>query len=345
MSLLAASINRLQDAPCPDFVVRPAIAALVANARRQLAQDARDMDAEFAAVMAQRPIAEHTQAANAQHYELPARFFERVLGPRLKYSSGYYETPDATLAQAEDAALARTCQNAGLADGQAVLELGCGWGSLSLWMAASYPAASITAVSNSHGQKAFIDQQARERGLGNLTVVTADMNDFATSARFDRIVSVEMFEHMANWRALLTRMRGWLAPDGRAFVHVFAHRTAPYRFEVEDRSDFIAQHFFTGGLMPSHGLMRQYPDLFEVESDWRWSGAHYARTANDWLANFDRHEREILGIMRSVYGPDAALWARRWRRFFLATAGLFGDRAGAEWGVSHYRLAPVQGGF
>jgi len=303
------------------------------------------MDAEFAAVMAQRPIAEHTQAANAQHYELPARFFERVLGPRLKYSSGYYETPDATLAQAEDAALARTCQNAGLADGQAVLELGCGWGSLSLWMAESYPAASITAVSNSHGQKAFIDQQARERGLGNLTVVTADMNDFATSARFDRIVSVEMFEHMANWRALLTRMRGWLAPDGRAFVHVFAHRTAPYRFEVEDRSDFIAQHFFTGGLMPSHGLMRQYPDLFEVESDWRWSGAHYARTANDWLANFDRHEREILGIMRSVYGPDAALWARRWRRFFLATAGLFGDRAGAEWGVSHYRLAPVQGGF
>ncbi len=341
MSLLAASINRLQDAPCPDFVVRPAIGALVANARRRLARIPGACEADFAAVMADRPIAEHTQAANTQHYELPALFFERVLGPRLKYSSAYYETSDTTLAQAEEAALARTCQNAGLADGQAVLELGCGWGSLSLWMAAAYPAASITAVSNSRSQKAFIDQQARERGLGNLTVVTADMNDFQTTSRFDRIVSVEMFEHMANWRALLTRMRGWLAPGGRAFVHVFAHRAAPYRFEVEDRSDFIAQHFFTGGLMPSHGLMRQYPDLFEVEADWRWSGAHYARTANDWLANFDRHEPEIMDLMRSVYGQDAVLWARRWRRFFLATAGLFGDRGGAEWGVSHYRLAPV----
>ena len=146
---------------------------------------------------------------------------------------------------------------------------------------------------------------------------------------------------MANWRALLTRMHGWLSPGGRAFIHVFAHRTAPYRFEVEDQSDFIAQHFFTGGVMPSHSLVRQYSDLFEVEADWRWSGAHYARTANHWLANFDRHEREIMGVMRSVYGQDAALWARRWRRFFLATAGLFGDRGGAEWGVSHYRLAPV----
>ncbi|GGL10105.1 MULTISPECIES: SAM-dependent methyltransferase [Caulobacter] len=341
MSLLAASINRLQDAPCPDFIVRPAIGALVANARRQLARTPGQSEADFAAVMAARPIAEHTQAANVQHYELPARFFELVLGPRLKYSSAYYETPDTSLAQAEEAALARTCRNAGLADGQAVLELGCGWGSLSLWMAAAYPAATITAVSNSHGQKAFIDQQARERGLANLTVVTADMNDFATSSRFDRIVSVEMFEHMANWRALLTRVRAWLTPGGRAFVHVFAHRAAPYRFEVEDRSDFIAQHFFTGGLMPSHGLMHQYPDLFAVEADWRWSGAHYARTADDWLVNFDRHEREIMGVMRSVYGQDAVLWARRWRRFFLATAGLFGDRGGAEWGVSHYRLAPV----
>ncbi|MBO9707954.1 MAG: class I SAM-dependent methyltransferase [Caulobacter sp.] len=341
MSFLATSINRLQDAPCPDFVVRPAIGALVANARRRLAQSPPDVDAGFAALMARRPIAEHTQAANAQHYELPADFFERVLGPRLKYSSAYYEAPNSTLAHAEEAALLRTCQNAGLADGQAVLELGCGWGSLSLWMAAAYPRSSITAVSNSRSQKAFIDRKASEQGATNLTVLTADMNAFDTSTKFDRIVSVEMFEHMANWRALLTRMRGWLTPGGRAFIHVFAHRAAPYRFEVEDRSDFIAQHFFTGGLMPSHGLMRQYPDLFEVEADWRWSGSHYARTANDWLANFDRHEHEIMDLMRSVYGGEANLWARRWRRFFLATAGLFGDRGGAEWGVSHYRLAPV----
>lgn len=341
MSLLAASINRLQDAPFPDFVARPAIAALVANARRRLTREPADAEARFAAHMARRPLAEHVEAANAQHYELPPRFFELVLGPRLKYSSAYYETPDATLARAEDAALLRTCEHAGLADGQSVLELGCGWGSLSLWMACAYPSSRITAVSNSRGQKAFIDQEARAMGLSNLTVVTADMNDFQTRATYDRIVSVEMFEHMANWRALLTRMRGWLAPEGRAFVHVFSHRAAPYRFEVDDRSDFIAQHFFTGGLMPSHGLMRQYPDLFEVEVDWRWSGEHYARTANDWLANFDRNESEIMGLMREVYGSDARLWARRWRRFFLATAGLFGDRGGAEWGVSHYRLAPV----
>lgn len=341
MSLLAASINRLQDAPFPDFVTRPAIAALVASARRRLVDTPPDAEARFAALMAERPVAEHVAAANAQHYELPPRFFELVLGPRLKYSSAYYDKPETTLAEAEDAALIRTCQNAGLADGQSVLELGCGWGSLSLWMACAYPRSRITAVSNSGGQKAFIDREARLMGLTNLTVVTADMNDFQTTSSFDRIVSVEMFEHMANWRALLTRMRGWLAPSGRAFIHVFSHRTAPYRFEVEDRSDFIAQHFFTGGLMPSHGLMRRYPDLFEVEADWRWSGAHYARTANDWLANFDRHEDEVMGLMREVYGADARLWARRWRRFFLATAGLFGDRGGAEWGVSHYRLAPV----
>lgn len=341
MSLLTTSINRLQDAPFPDFVTRPAIAALVANARRRLAATPKDAEARFVTRMAERPVAEHTGAANTQHYELPPRFFQCVLGPRLKYSSAYYETPETTLAQAEDAALFRTCQNAGLADGQSVLELGCGWGSLSLWMACAYPSSQITAVSNSHGQKAFIDREARLLGLSNLTVVTADMNDFQPGATFDRIVSVEMFEHMANWRALLTRMRGWLAPDGRAFVHVFAHRTAPYRFEVEDRSDFIAQHFFTGGLMPSHGLMRQYPDLFEVEADWRWSGAHYERTAYDWLANFDRHEDEVMDLMSQVYGDEARLWARRWRRFFLATAGLFGDRNGSEWGVSHYRLAPA----
>lgn len=341
MGLLAASINRLQDAPFPDFVARPAIAALVANARRQLVDTPPDAESRFAARMAERPVAEHVAAANTQHYELPARFFELVLGPRLKYSSAYYETPETTLAEAEDAALLRTCQHADLADGQSVLELGCGWGSLSLWMACAYPASRITAVSNSSGQKAFIDREARLLGLTNLTVVTADMNDFQPRGSFDRIVSVEMFEHMANWRALLTRMRSWLTPEGLAFIHVFSHRSAPYRFEVEDRSDFIAQHFFTGGLMPSHGLMRQYPDLFEVETDWRWSGEHYARTANDWLANFDRNEAEVMGLMREVYGQDARLWARRWRRFFLATAGLFGDRDGAEWGVSHYRLAPV----
>lgn len=332
-------INALQDAPAPDFVTRPAIASLVAGARRSLATERTpDADARFAVEMAQRAVAEHTDAANAQHYELPPRFFELVLGPRLKYSSCLYPEATTSLAEAEVFALAATCDHADLHDGQQVLELGCGWGSLSLWMAEQYPASNITAVSNSRPQREHIEAQAKRRGLTNLRVITADMNDFDVADYFDRIVSVEMFEHMANWRALLTRAKGWLAPNGRMFIHVFTHASTPYRFEVSDRSDFIAQHFFTGGVMPSQGLIRQFPDLFEVEAEWRWSGEHYERTAYDWLANMDAHRDEIAGLMRQVYGPDARLWTRRWRRFFLATAGLFGDSGGNVWGVSHYRL-------
>jgi cyclopropane-fatty-acyl-phospholipid synthase len=337
MSLVSA-IRDLQDAPAPDFITRPAIAGLVSNYRRQLRRRPGPGEAAFAREMTSRPIAEHTDAANRQHYELPSRFFEIVLGPRLKYSSCLYPRAGVTLEEAEVAALRETCAHADLEDGQAVLEMGCGWGSLSLWMAEHYPASTITAVSNSRTQKLHIDAAAKARGLTNLTVVTADMNAFKTSGKFDRIVSVEMFEHMANWRALLTKARGWMAPEGRMFIHVFTHRTAPYRFEVSDTSDFIAQHFFTGGIMPSHGLMRQFPDLFAVEQEWVWSGKHYQRTANDWLANMDAHADEVAGLMRETYGEDAKLWTRRWRRFFLATAALFGDNGGGEWAVSHYRL-------
>jgi cyclopropane-fatty-acyl-phospholipid synthase len=340
MSLLDR-LNSLQDTPAPDFITRPAIAAFVANARKQMAVVQPGAEKAFAEEMAARPVAEYTEAANAQHYELPARFFELALGPNRKYSSAFYDHASATLAEAEVSALRKTCEHADLQDGQNVLELGCGWGSLSLWMARHYPASTITAVSNSRSQKAAVDAEAARLGLTNLTVVTADMNVFQTEQRFDRIVSVEMFEHMANWCELLGRVRTWLKPDGRVFIHVFSHVTTPYRFEVSDRADFIAQHFFTGGIMPSHGLMRQYPDLFEVEQDWRWSGTHYQRTANHWLENFDSNETEIRGLMREVYGADAALWMRRWRRFFMATAGLFGDSDGQVWGVSHYRLKGV----
>ena len=338
MSLVASSLQRLQDAPFPDFVTRPAIAQMVAAARRRLARGAAPDEASFAGEMAARAIAEHTEAANAQHYELPAEFFRIVLGPRLKYSCCLYGPMTRSLEAAEKLALAETAAHADLCDGQTILELGCGWGSLSLWMAERYQHAHITAVSNSHGQREHIEAEAVRRGLTNLKVITADMNDFSTDARFDRIVSVEMFEHMANWRALLAKAKGWLRPDGRMFLHVFTHRAAPYRFDHGDSADFIAQHFFTGGIMPSHGLIRQFPDLFEVEQEWRWSGAHYERTALDWLANFDRNAARIGELMSGVYGRDARLWTRRWRRFFLATAGLFGDRGGAEWGVSHYRL-------
>lgn len=341
MSLIRNAIHKFAETPVPDPVSRSAIGFLVATARRKLADPPPGLDLDFAREMARRPIAEHTQAANDQHYEVPAAFFEACLGPRLKYSSCLYRTGRESLAEAEILALAETCEHAQLRDGQAILELGCGWGSLSLWMAQTYPASTIVSVSNSASQKTFIDSRARELGLTNLTVITADMNDFSIDRRFDRIVSVEMFEHMANWRGLLERTRGWLKPDGRLFLHVFSHVTSPYRFEVSDRSDWIAQYFFTGGVMPSHTLIRSFPDLYAVEQDWRWSGKHYERTALQWLENFDARQDAIWPALVETYGGDARVWKRRWRLFFLATAGLFGDRSGAEWGVSHYLLKPA----
>ena len=346
MSLLNALIPpalRLAEAlPLPDGVTRAGISGLVGMRRRSLA-GAPDASASFARAMADFPIAEHTDAANEQHYELPPRFFELTLGARRKYSCCLYPTGHETLDEAELLALEATLEHAALADGQTILELGCGWGSLSLFMAERLPGAQITAVSNSAPQRRHIEAQAAARGLANLTVLTCDMNDFTTAARFDRIVSVEMFEHMANWRALLAKARGWLADDGRMFVHVFSHRSQPYRFDTADQTDWIAQHFFTGGIMPSHGLIAQFPDLFAVEAQWQWSGTHYARTARDWLARFDANAAEIDAVLAEVYGRSARLRRRRWRLFYLATEGLFGHAGGSEWGVSHYRLRPEQG--
>jgi len=341
MSLIAATIDAFEGAPLPDLVRKTAITLLVANARRQMRNAGRDADAIFAREMEERPIAEHTDAANAQHYEVPAAFFLNCLGPQLKYSSALYRNPGDTLAQAEEHGLRETAEHADLQDGQRILELGCGWGSLSLWMARTYPKARITAVSNSASQKAFIMARAQERGLTNLEVITCDMNEFEAPGAFDRVVSVEMFEHMANWRALLARVKGWLKPDGRLFIHVFTHKTTPYRFDVNDEADWIAKHFFSGGVMPSHGLIAQFPDLFVLEQDWRWSGTHYEKTALHWLELYDRNIAKIRPVLESVYGADATLWHRRWRLFFLATAGLFGHRGGTEWGVSHYRLRPA----
>ena len=341
MSLIETAIHAFEDAPLPDFVTRPAIGFLVEGARKKLIGAPYDANLLFAEEMSARPIAEYTDMTNEQHYEVPAAFFENVLGPRLKYSSCLYPTGRETLAQAEEIALAETCAHADLKDGQDILELGCGWGSLSLWMAEKYPNARITAVSNSNSQRESIEAKAKARGFHNLTIITCDMNDFTIDRTFDRIVSVEMFEHMANWRALLTRARGWLKPDGRLFLHVFSHKTAPYKFDVNDETDWIAKYFFAGGVMPSHDLIRAFPDLFTVEEDWRWSGSHYEKTALDWLRNFDTAPDAVNAILKETYGPNAKVWGRRWRLFFLATAGLFGHRGGDEWGVSHYRLAPA----
>ena len=341
MSLISATIDTFEGAPLPDVVRKTAISLLVANARRQLSGSGPGTEAAFAREMSERPIAEHADAANAQHYEVPAAFFMNCLGPQLKYSSALYINPGDTLAQAEEHGLKETAEHADLKNGQHILELGCGWGSLSLWMAKTYPDARITGVSNSASQREFIMARAAERGLTNLQIITCDMNDFEATGEFDRVVSVEMFEHMANWRALLTGVKTWLKPDGRLFIHVFTHKTSPYRFDLNDEADWIGKYFFSGGVMPSHGLIAQFPDLFTLEQDWRWSGTHYQRTALDWLALYDRNIAAIRPVLAEVYGKDATLWHRRWRLFFLATAGLFGHRGGTEWGVSHYRLKPA----
>jgi cyclopropane-fatty-acyl-phospholipid synthase len=341
MDLIAAATAAVERLPLPDGLTRAGISALVGRTSRRLDQADPTFEKRFAADMAAYPIAMRPDAANAQHYELPAEFFTLILGPHRKYSSCLYDTADATLAEAEASALAATALHAALADGQDILELGCGWGSLTLWMAEHYPGSAITAVSNSQSQRRFIEEQALARGLGNVRVMTADMNDFAPDRRFDRIVSVEMWEHMSNWQSLLGRVRGWIKDDGRLFLHVFSHRSVPYRFETSDRSDWIAQHFFTGGIMPSHGMIRHLDTHFAVEQDWRWNGDHYRRTAEHWLNNFDANSAAIDSILIRVYGADAGLWRRRWRLFFLATSGLFGARGGEEWGVSHYRLKPL----
>ena len=338
MSLISSVIGTAERVPLPDLVIRAAIQRLCSRTATRLARGNAESDAVFADDMAARAIAEHTGAANAQHYEVPAAFFARVLGPNRKYSSFFYKGAESTLQEAEEEALRQTVAHADLADGQSILELGCGWGSLSLWMARQFRNAEITAVSNSHSQREYIEHEAAARGLGNLRVITADMNVFHPEQKFDRVVSIEMFEYMMNWRELMTRVKSWLAPDGRFFLHIFTHRAGAYLFDRADGEDWIAQHFFTGGVMPSHHLIRQYSDLFEVEKEWRWSGSHYQRTALDWLANFDAHRDEIESILRSVYGTDTNLWMRRWRWFFLATAGLFGYADGSEWGVSHYRM-------
>ena len=339
MSFISAATSAIERIALPDAITRAGIAFMVDRTRRKLERDTGSAEADFAAWMKSRPIATHTDEANEQHYELPPEFFAPILGAQRKYSCCLF-TPGDTLDQAEERALSLTAEHAGLSDGQDILELGCGWGSLSLWMAANYPRARITAVSNSHGQRFHIEAEAARRGLTNLRVITQDMNRFAPDGDFDRIVSVEMWEHMSNWPDLLSRVRAWLRSDGRLFLHVFSHTSVPYYFDQADRSDWIAQHFFTGGIMPSHGLLRALDGPFEIEREWRWNGEHYQRTAEAWLTRFDASQDVIMPILRNVYGENAELWKRRWRLFFLATAGLFGAGGGEVWGVSHYRMKP-----
>lgn len=296
--------------------------------------------ADLARKFASGPIAEHTEAANQQHYEVPAELYQLMLGPHRKYSSCFWDDATKSLADAEQNALSITCQRAGLADGQSILELGCGWGSLSLFMADRYPAANITAISNSNSQREFITQIAAERGLKNLTVVTCDMNDFATQQKFDRVVSVEMFEHMKNYQQLLHRISNWIHDDGRLFVHIFCHRELTYEFQDQGASDWMSRYFFTGGVMPGQSFLDRFNDDLEVIQRWIWNGQNYSATCEAWLENMDNNRTEIMPVLRSTYGTkEAVQWFNRWRMFHLACSELFGFRGGCEWFVSHYLFA------
>lgn len=341
MAAMRRTLEWVEQGLIPDRLVRQGIRSLLKDRLRQLQADDAEASSgvteAFVAQMDGSEVAPLPALANEQHYEVPADFFGAALGPHRKYSSCYWTEATANLGEAEALALKTTCERAGLANGQRILEMGCGWGSLTLWMAKHYPGSQITAVSNSHSQRAYIESQAAERGLGNIRIITCDMNTFAAEGQFDRIVSVEMFEHMRNWRLLFSRVAAWLKPEGQFFMHVFCHRSVPYPFVDEGEEDWMSRHFFSGGLMPSDDLALRFQDDLQLHARWRWDGTHYERTANAWLANMDANRAAIWPVFEQCYGKEqAARWWERWRLFFMSCAELWGYNNGQEWWVSHY---------
>jgi cyclopropane-fatty-acyl-phospholipid synthase len=346
MQVTNLAINWSERGLVPDYAIRAGIRRLVESRLREIRADDCEAGAaaetRFIEHMNSAPIAPVPELANQQHYEVPAEFFKHCLGTHRKYSSCYWAPDTRTLDEAEVLALWLTCEHATLENGQQILELGCGWGSLTLWMAQHYPASNIIAVSNSNSQREYIMQQAEIRSLFNVRVITCDMNqfrpaDFGIDHAFDRIVSVEMFEHMRNYRTLYEQIYDWLAPGGRFFKHIFVHRLTPYAFEVADDDDWMSQFFFSGGIMPSDDLPLRFQEKLKLRQLWRWDGTHYEKTANAWLANMDAATEQIRPILENTYGAEnAEMWRNRWRIFYMSCAELFGLRNGQEWWVTHY---------
>jgi len=328
----------------PDPVVRRGMRRLLGQRlRRERRRDARHQGPSVAAFvdeMRSQPVAVATADANDQHYELPAGFFAAVLGPYLKYSSCLWDGGVRDLAAAEERMLELTSERAGIRDGMDVLDLGCGWGSFSLWVARHYPGCRVLAVSNSRSQAEFIRTRCAADSIDRIEVVTADMNDFSTDRRFDRVVSVEMFEHMRNWARLFERVAGWLRPDGAFFRHVFCHRRHAYLYTDEGAGDWMARHFFSGGIMPSEDLPRYIDGHLEVVEQWRVNGRHYSLTLEAWLAEMDRNREHLMPVFTATYGDESERWFARWRMFFMACSELFRYRGGNEWFVVHTLMRP-----
>ena len=321
-----------------DGMIRLGIRRLLRNRLDEIGDDvSSNSEIRLANELRSSPLAISTDEANAQHYGVTSEFFCRVLGPRLKYSCCYFEHPTTSLAEAEGAMLQRTCARAEIEDGMRILELGCGWGSLSLWLAEKYPHSQITALSNSASQREFILGQANERGLSNLEIITADMREFQTQETYDRVVSVEMFEHMRNYELLFERISSWLNPHGKAFAHVFCNRTMPYLFETEGSGNWMGRNFFTGGTMPSEGLFRQFPRHLQIENQWHVNGMHYWRTCEAWLDNLDRNRESLMACFsKDTSSRSARRYLQRWRMFFMSCAEMFRYSDGKEWYVAHY---------